>query len=397
MSGIPLTLYVHLPWCVRKCPYCDFNSHHAPDTLPEDDYFAALRADLDYAIALHDETRDIEAIFFGGGTPSLFSAKGFGQFLEHVRQRLQVADDAEITLEANPGTIEHGRFADYRSAGINRVSLGVQSFDDAALQRLGRIHDGDAARRAIDELHAAGLDNFNLDLIFGLPEQTTVKALDDIRQALAAKPRHISHYELTLEPNTLFAARPPAGLPDEDLQIEIATACGEELHAAGFEHYEISAWSRPGFASRHNMNYWQFGDYLGIGAGAHAKLTRQDGILREARQRHPERYLAAAGHATAIQEQRELDAADTVFEFMLNALRLRAGVTDGLFEARTGLAADHLDTGLARAEQQGWLTRRGASGWQATASGLTWLNDLQALFLPERSQSSSPPGQPVID
>ena len=378
----PLTLYVHLPWCVRKCPYCDFNSHRAPETLPETDYLEALLRDLDMAgdgIA----GRPLRAIFFGGGTPSLFSAQSLGRLLDAAESRLGFADDIEITLEANPGTIEHGRFADYRHAGINRISLGVQSFDDDKLKVLGRIHDGNAAHRAIDELHAAGLSNFNLDLMFGLPGQDVAGAVADVEQAIAAEPAHVSHYELTLEPNTLFAVKPPEGLPDDDLQIDILDACSERFEDAGFSRYEISAWSQPGRQGRHNLNYWTFGDYLGIGAGAHGKITRDGRIFREARQRHPEKFMQTAGSTDVVQDRREPSAGDLVFEFMLNATRLADGVEDGLFESRTGLDAGCLQDGLARAEENGWLDRHGESGFAPTASGLAFLNEVQALFLPD--------------
>lgn len=379
----PLTLYVHLPWCVRKCPYCDFNSHRAPETLPEAEYRDALLADL--ALASQEIVdRPIEAIFFGGGTPSLFSAASLGAVIDAADKRLGLADDAEITIEANPGTIEHGRFTDYRAAGINRVSLGVQSFDDAQLKILGRIHDSDAARKAIDELHAAGMDNFNIDLMFGLPGQDIAGAVHDVDQAIAAQAAHISHYELTLEPNTLFAVQPPDNMPDDELQLEILAACAERLGQSDFERYEISAWSRPGRRSRHNLNYWTFGDYLGVGAGAHGKLSGPEGIARHARQRHPVQYLRTAGRTAVVQESRHLDTASTTFEFMLNASRLLEGVPDGLFEARTGLPAEQLDAGLERAVAAGWLERRGRSGFQPTAAGLNWLNDVQALFLPDR-------------
>ncbi len=378
----PLTLYIHLPWCVRKCPYCDFNSHALRDELPETAYVEALARDLDFACASLDGERPIEAVFFGGGTPSLFSPDAIGRILEHAGKRLGFAEDVEITLEANPGTIEHGRFSDYRAAGVNRVSLGVQSFDEVQLQTLGRIHDRRAAVAAAEELHAAGIANFNLDLMFALPGQTVQGALADIEQALMLEPAHISHYELTLEPNTLFAVRPPAGIPDEDQAADIAVACRARLAEAGFERYEISAFARPGRRCRHNLNYWSYGDYLGIGAGAHGKLTLADGrILRSARCRHPKDYLERAGHAGAIVEQREVSPEERVFEYMLNRSRLVEGGSAADFSEYTGLEAGRLAPGLAKAEQLG-LVRREGDAWQPTPRGFELLNELQALFLP---------------
>ena len=379
---LPLTLYIHLPWCVRKCPYCDFNSHALRDAVPEAAYVDALARDLDFA-ARHLDARPLQAIFFGGGTPSLFSPAAIGRILSHAEQRLGFAEDVEITLEANPGTLEHGRFRDYREAGVNRVSLGVQSFDDAKLKVLGRIHDRRAAITATEELHAAGLVNFNLDLMFALPGQNVADALSDIEQAIALVPAHISHYELTLEPNTLFAVRPPRNLPDEDLAIDIANACRERLASAGFTRYETSAFAREGRQCRHNINYWSYGDYLGIGAGAHAKLTLPGSrIIREARCRHPRDFMERAGRAAAIAEQREIPPAERVFEYMLNRSRLLEGGSEADFSARTGLDAQHwLAPGLDRAAALGLVLREGGA-WRPTPRGIAFLNDLQALFLP---------------
>lgn len=381
----PLTLYVHLPWCVRKCPYCDFNSHALKDGLPEREYVDALMRDLEFALADRAEPRPIEAVFFGGGTPSLFSAAGLGRILDHAAGKLSFAPGAEITLEANPGTIERGRFADYRNAGVNRVSLGVQSFDDAQLKTLGRIHDSNTALRAAGELHAAGLTNFNIDLMYALPGQTTAEALLDVEYAIDAMPAHVSHYELTLEPNTLFAARPPAGLPDGDSVMEMADACRARLAGAGFERYEVSAFARPGQQSRHNRNYWSYGDYLAIGAGAHGKLTDTNGdIFRTARVRHPRDYLAKAGSAAAMAEQKAVSAAERVFEYMLNRSRLVEGGHPDEFETRTGLdAARWLRPRLQRACELELVEWRPDGGWRPTARGLELLNDVQALFLPE--------------
>lgn len=387
----PLTLYVHLPWCVQKCPYCDFNSHALKNALPEDGYLAALARDFDFAVRELDAPRPLEAIFFGGGTPSLFSARGIGGFLERVASRLPFAPDIEITLEANPGTVEHDSFRDYRAAGINRVSLGVQSFDDAQLKTLGRIHDSGAAYRAVDELHAADLGNFNIDLMYALPGQTAGDALADVGKAIAARPAHISHYELTLEPNTLFAVRPPAGLPDDDRTMEIAAACRARLAEAGFERYEISAYSKPGLQSAHNLNYWRYGDYLAVGAGAHGKLTTPNGIVRTARHRHPKDYQATSGSESAIAERREIPPAERVFEYMLNRSRLVEGGHPSEFTALTGLDASRLEPGLARARELGLVEHRGDGGWRPTPRGLELLNELQALFLPELDESIGSP------
>lgn len=384
LANIPLTLYVHLPWCVKKCPYCDFNSHAVKDSLPEREYLRALQADLAFAMD-ETESRPLEAIFFGGGTPSLFSPGAFAELLADIAQRLPLRPDVEITLEANPGTIEHGRFADYRAAGINRVSLGAQSFDNDALRTLGRIHDAGSIHKAAEELHAAGLENFNIDLMTALPGQTLESALQDVDTALSLEPQHVSLYELTLEPNTLFAVRPPAGLPDEDTAIDILEATRGRLATAGFERYEVSAFARPGRQSRHNLNYWTFGDYLAIGAGAHSKMTSatssQFKVLRQSRQRHPDKYLATAGTAAAIQETRLLDAGERQFEYMLNRSRLLAPAPFSEFEASTGLDADALVPRLsALAAQQ--LVELTDGQWAVTARGLELLNDVQAAFLP---------------
>lgn len=380
MNPPPLSLYVHLPWCVQKCPYCDFNSHALRGTLPERDYVDALLADLELeAAAVAD--RPVETLFLGGGTPSLFSPRAIGRLLEGVRARLRLAADAEITLEANPGTIEHGRFAEYAAAGVNRVSLGVQSFDDAALARIGRIHDATQARRAAEELQAAGLHNFNIDLMFGLPGQAPEAALRDIETALTLDPAHLSHYELTLEPNTLFAARPPV-LPDEEVRWRMQERCQARLAAAGFRQYEVSAWARPGRECRHNLNYWRYGDYLGIGAGAHGKLSRADGRIRRYwKHRHPRAWMARAATPARVDGEVQVNGDERVFEFMLNALRLREGFSLAEFRARTGLGAERLRPALATARARGLLTEE-AGRWRATETGWRHLNSLQMLFLP---------------
>jgi oxygen-independent coproporphyrinogen-3 oxidase len=381
----PLSLYVHFPWCVRKCPYCDFNSHTLQGDLPANDYIDALLRDLS-AQADAAQGRELQSIFLGGGTPSLFPAAALARLLAGVRERLSLAADLEVTLEANPGTIERGRFADYRAAGINRVSLGAQSFDPAQLARLGRIHSAADTQRAVDELHASGLTNFNLDLMYGLPQQTVAQALTDIGRAVALQPAHLSVYQLTLEPGTVFAGRPPAGLPDSDLGADIQQACQQQLAAAHYLQYEVSAYARPGQRCRHNLNYWQFGDYLGIGAGAHGKCTRIEGgrlvIVRSTRPREPRRYLASLAPGAAAAATRAIvPAAELPFEYLLNALRLNDGFEQGEFEARTGLAFSAMGEPLAMAQRRGLLLHRGTQ-WRASERGFNFLNDLLALFLP---------------
>jgi oxygen-independent coproporphyrinogen-3 oxidase len=378
---IPLSLYVHLPWCVRKCPYCDFNSHALPAAgLPEEIYLQALLDDLGHAAAAAGG-RPLVSVFFGGGTPSLFAPASIAAVLERADRLLPLAPDAEITLEANPGTIEHGRFAGYAAAGVNRVSLGAQSFDDARLAALGRIHLAGDIERAVRELREAGLDNFNLDLMYALPGQDLAGALEDLSRAIALGPAHISHYQLTLEPQTPFARHPPPGLPDEDRAWDMQVACQETLAAAGFQQYEVSGYARGGRRCRHNLGYWQFGDYLGIGAGAHGKLTGPEGIAREVRQRHPAMYLSAVTAAGRVAEQRAVAARELPFEFCLNALRLNDGFDAALFESRTGLSVDALEPAVQLAGERGLLAE--SSGrWVPTPRGRQYLNDLQALFLP---------------
>jgi oxygen-independent coproporphyrinogen-3 oxidase len=381
--GIPLALYVHLPWCVRKCPYCDFNSHAVPaGGIAEEAYVAALRRDLDF-VAPGVAGREIVSVFFGGGTPSLFSAAAIARVLSHARSLLPFAVDAEITLEANPGTVEHGRFADYAAAGVNRVSLGAQSFDDAKLATLGRIHGAGDIARAVGELRTAGIDNFNLDLMYALPGQDLQGALDDLDRAVALAPTHISHYQLTLEPDTPFAKRPPAGLPDDDLAWSMQVECQSRLAGAGYEQYEVSAYAQPGRRCRHNLVYWEFGDYLGIGAGAHGKVTSPTGaaIERTVRARHPAAYLAATAASQGVTEARDVSSADLPFEFCLNALRLVDGFTPRHFEERTGLPVTVLEEPVERARARGLLERVDGR-WRATALGRRFLNDLQEQFLP---------------
>ena len=392
----PLSLYVHLPWCVAKCPYCDFNSHALKGELPERAYVDALMADLELDLP-RVWGRPVHAVFFGGGTPSLFSADAIGRILDGVSARLSLAPHAEITMEANPGTVEHDRFEAYRAAGVNRISLGIQSFDPAKLQTLGRIHDGDQARAAIRAIIDAGFDNFNLDLMWALPEQTVDEALADVDVALAFDPPHVSHYQLTLEPNTVFAARPPT-LPDEETVWAMQDACGERLSGAGYHNYEISAWSKSGRACRHNLNYWRFGDYLGIGAGAAGKITlpAEDAVLRTRRKKIPHSWMTAAGDGSFIAEQSPVAAEDLAFEYMLNRTRLAESIPLAEFAARTGLGVQALAPGLGRALEAGLLEQSesvgdvtptsaecGAEGTFLirTERGARFLNDLQGLFL----------------
>ncbi len=376
---VPLSLYVHVPWCVRKCPYCDFNSHQRPALLPEDAYVDALVADLELELPLA-LGRPLQSIFFGGGTPSLFSGKAISRILDAVRARLELAADCETTLETNPGTAEFDRFEAYLAAGVNRLSFGVQSFDDRKLARLGRIHGGDEARDAYRLARAAGFDNINLDLMYGLPGQSIEEALADLRCALELGPEHLSHYQLTLEPQTVFARTPPPDLPDDDALVDMLDACQPLLAAAGFEHYEVSAYARPGRHSRHNLNYWQFGDYLAIGAGAHSKYTGIDGsIRRRTRQRTPSLFLKLAGSAAVLSEDRAIDRGQIAFEFMLNALRLRDGFPAQLFEQRTGLQL--ADQPGYRAALSRELLQRSGDQVHATDLGYRFLNDTVAGFL----------------
>ena len=374
----PLSLYVHVPWCVRKCPYCDFNSHASPASLPEAEYVAALLADLDGDLGWVAD-RPVQSMFVGGGTPSLLSPESYHRLMAGLRDRLTFAPDAEITLEANPGTVEHGRFEGYREAGFNRISLGIQSFDPAQLQTLGRIHDRDQAERAIAAVKAAGFDNFNLDLMHGLPGQTVDAALDDLRRALAFAPPHLSWYQLTIEPNTAFYRQPPV-LPEDDTLWAIQEAGQALLADAGLAQYEVSAYS-AGRPSRHNLNYWRFGDYLGIGAGAHGKVTTAAGILRYRKTRLPRDYLLAAPRGEARLGPEPVPADELPFEFLMNALRLREGVEAGLFLARTGLADAELATRVQTLRQRGLLENR-ADRWVCTPTGYNFLNEVLAALLP---------------
>jgi oxygen-independent coproporphyrinogen-3 oxidase len=375
----PLALYVHLPWCVKKCPYCDFNSHGTRDEpLPEARYLDALRRDLEQSIP-SVWGREVSTVFIGGGTPSLFSPEGIDRLLTDVRTLLRLSPVAEITLEANPGTFEAARFRGYREAGVNRLSLGIQSFNDRHLAALGRIHDS-AQARAAAETALTTFERVNLDLMYALPGQTLDEARADLAAAIALGPGHLSAYHLTLEPNTPFAAQPP-DLPDDDLAADMQTLVEDTLAGAGYGHYETSAYARGGQRCRHNLNYWTFGDYLGIGAGAHGKLSFHDRIERQARLKHPRAYMEALETEAAVSaETRRLDRNDRVFEFMMNALRLHDGFDLDLFTARTGLSIAALNPGLEEAQRRGLLTRdlhRAAP----TEQGRRFLNDLLQIFL----------------
>lgn len=377
----PLSLYVHLPWCVRKCPYCDFNSHEGRGALPFEPYVDALIADLDHDLPLV-WGRTVQTVFFGGGTPSLFPAEAVDRFLQAASSRLRFAPGLEITLETNPGTAEHGRFEHYLAAGVNRLSFGVQSFDDDCLRRLGRIHDSREAEHAVKLAQDAGFDNFNLDLMYALPQQTLAMAEIDIERAIALQPTHISHYQLTLEPNTVFAAKPPAGIPEHDEAWDMQERCQAMLAAAGYGQYEVSAYARPDRQCAHNLNYWRFGDYLGIGAGAHGKLTlgAEQSILRRWKVKHPADYLAKAGRAEAIGGDERIAPERRPFDYMLNALRLNEGFSLANFEAGTGLDRGVIDDELQTAREQGWLTIDGDRVIPSEL-GHRFTNDVIALFL----------------
>ena len=375
----PLSLYVHIPWCVRKCPYCDFNSHNDPSGgAPFRRYVDALLADLEHALP-EVWGRPVQTVFFGGGTPSLMPPDELDRLLAGLRARLRIAPGAEITLEANPGTVETARLREFAQAGVNRVSIGVQSFDDDALARIGRIHSVADAHRAL-EAAAAIFPTWNLDLMFALPGQDLPALERDLTAALAHSPPHLSAYHLTLEPNTLFAARPPVGLPDDDLGADMQDRVVERLARAGLVRYEVSAYARDQHRCAHNLNYWRFGDYLGIGAGAHGKVSRHDGVSRMQRLRHPERFMQAAEAGDAVEARRALEADDLGFEFMLNALRLVDGVPASTFGERTGLSLARLARPIARAVDLDLLDSD-PSTLRPTERGLRFLNELQALFL----------------
>ncbi|MHB1591228.1 MAG: radical SAM family heme chaperone HemW [Sulfuricella sp.] len=378
----PLSLYIHLPWCVKKCPYCDFSSFESREGVPEQEYIAALIRDIEAALPLV-WGRKVVSIFMGGGTPSLFSARAIDTLLTQVRTLLPVEPHAEITLEANPGTAEAQKFADFRAAGVNRLSLGIQSFNPRHLQALGRIHDDREARFAV-ELALRNFDNVNLDLMYALPEQTMEEALADIREAVSFGPQHISAYHLTLEPNTVFYDQPPS-LPDGDMSAAMQEVIEAELAGAGYEHYETSAFAKKHSRCRHNLNYWLFGDYLGIGAGAHGKLTLHDRILRQVRHRQPKIYMERALAGNALEQERTVSPDELSFEFMMNALRLTEGFPVSLFSARTGLSLTAALPMLEEAQRRG-LIECDTSHIRPTSLGRCFLNDLLQLFLPESAQ-----------
>ena len=405
----PLSLYVHLPWCLKKCPYCDFNSHELPRAtagaepavvampgtlqplqplqpsgraeLPEARYLDALCADLEASLPLIWGRR-VQTVFIGGGTPSLFSPAGIDRLLADIRARVPLEPGAEVTLEANPGTFERDRFRAFRGAGVTRLSIGVQSFDDAALQALGRVHDADQARAAVDEARQA-FDTFNIDLMYALPGQTLDGLRTDLDAALSFRPPHLSIYHLTVEPNTVFASRPPAALPDDDLASDMLDLIAERTAAVGLERYEVSAFAQPGHRCRHNMNYWQFGDYLGIGAGAHGKLSFPHRVLRQVRWREPAAYMQHALAGNAVSNQHEVARRDLPFEYMLGTLRLKEGFEPARFTERTGLPLSAVRATLQQAQGRGLLEIDDAAGEvRPTARGFDFLSDLQAMFLP---------------
>jgi oxygen-independent coproporphyrinogen-3 oxidase len=402
----PLSLYIHIPWCIRKCPYCDFNSHKSPDKLPEQAYINALIRDLEQEVP-HIWGRTVQSIFIGGGTPSLFSAEAYERLFSSIRALLPLSPQVEITLEANPGTFESQHFADYLDLGINRLSIGVQSFNDQSLTALGRIHDSKQAIKAIETAHKVGFENFNLDLMFGLPHQTEKTAHNDVATAIALEPTHISYYQLTLEPNTLFYQQPPT-LPDEDPIIDWQTANQQRLANTGYQQYEVSAYAKRGrypliskqlenpavgeelkgsvpfYACQHNLNYWHFGDYIGIGAGAHGKISdaAKQTITRRSKQKQPQAYIDTAGSPAGILTEETILEKDLGFEFMLNALRLTGGFPTHLFYQHAGLPISHINKALQQAEQQGLLTHD-IHRICPTEKGQRYLNTLVELFLPD--------------
>ncbi len=382
MNVLPLSLYVHLPWCVRKCPYCDFNSHTAGDAAPKQRYIDALLADMERESG-NSKNRLIETVFLGGGTPSLFSPDEIGQLLKGVRTHFPLAEDAEVTMEANPGTVECGSPAGYRAAGVNRLSIGAQSFDDEMLAKLGRIHSSADILRATRDAQDGGFENINIDLMHGLPGQTIDMALADLRSAIDLGPAHISWYQLTLEPNTVFYARPPANLPNDDLAWEIQDQGQALLAEHGYDQYEISAYAKNAQRCRHNLNYWRFGDYLAVGAGAHGKLTTSKGVQRYQKPANPLQYMISQETAAASTELTPVAGADLIFEFMLNALRLDEGFHESTFVERTGLSIADLGDAAATARQKGLIERTEEGLWRPTELGHRFLNDLQSEFITE--------------
>ena len=396
-NTLPLALYIHLPWCVRKCPYCDFNSHEIKGgSFPQQEYVDAVVRDLKFSAGLF-QGRELVSVFFGGGTPSVMPARAIGSILEAVDAVSALSTDTEITLEANPGTVDSERFAAYRSLGVNRLSIGVQSFSDARLAAIGRIHDGNEAVSALETAVGAGFSNINIDLMYGLPGQTVEDAMSDLDRAVSLEPAHISWYQLTIEPNTVFHARPPP-LPDDDLVWQMQSGGADYLNRQRYRQYEVSAWSREGRACRHNLNYWEFGDYIGIGAGAHGKSTtrtstptanaapfrcepEQTSITRQSRLRVPASYIRNAGTDSAIADTKVLTKEDCILEFMLNALRLNDGVPQDYFSKRTGLSADTIRASVDAAKNEGLLEAEQGM-LKATEKGSRYLNDLLQYFMP---------------
>ena len=380
MSGVPLSLYIHLPWCVRKCPYCDFNSHKAGNDPPKRRYLDALLNDLQ-AEARRANGRKLETVFLGGGTPSLFTPDEINELLDGVRALFELANNAEITMEANPGSVECGSPAGYRNAGVNRLSIGAQSFDDNRLSTLGRIHNSADIVAAVKEAKAAGFENLNIDLMHGLPEQTIEMALQDLQDAIELEPTHISWYQLTLEPNTVFYARPPANMPSDDMAFEIQDQGQALLAQYGYAQYEVSAYAKNGQRCRHNLNYWLFGDYLAAGAGAHGKITASEGVCRYQKPANPLQYMMSQEAADAEQALTQLGSDDLIFDFMLNALRLNDGFSEEIFEQRTGLTAAALRKAAKIAMEKGLFGPEKAGIWRPTELGRRFLNDLQLEFL----------------
>jgi putative oxygen-independent coproporphyrinogen III oxidase len=381
MTPPPLSLYVHLPWCVRKCPYCDFNSHTAGDAAPRARYIEALLADLDREVA-RAEQRALTSIFLGGGTPSLFSPADIATLISGISDRFELVDDVEITMEANPGTVECGDPKGYRQAGVNRLSIGAQSFNASSLKKLGRIHSVDDISRAVSEAHASGFDNLNIDIMYALPGQDVDAAMADLSAAAALKPTHVSWYQLTLEPNTVFYSRPPEDMPDEETSSDIQNAGQALLASLGYEQYEVSAYARDGRRSRHNLNYWSFGDYLAIGAGAHGKISNAAGIWRYVKPANPLKYMQNFEQGGSDIELKGLNEREKVFEFMLNASRLTKGFDLSLFAERTGLSAELLLERMVSAREKRLIEEVSSGIWRASSLGQRFLNDLQAEFLP---------------
>ncbi|MGD8558717.1 MAG: radical SAM family heme chaperone HemW [Gammaproteobacteria bacterium] len=382
----PLSLYVHIPWCVKKCPYCDFNSHPLRDTIDENRYLEALLRDLEQGLE-RIWGRRVVSVFIGGGTPSTMSPDFYDQLLSALRARLMLNADAEITLEANPGTVDMERFQGFRAAGINRLSIGVQSFNDTQLQQLGRIHSGNEAQAALEAARAAGFDNINLDLMYGLPGQTRDDAIQDIKRALQLAPEHLSYYQLTIEPNTLFASQPPA-LPDDDERWDMQVQAQQLIGEQDYHQYEVSAYAKPGRQCMHNRNYWEFGDYLGIGAGAHSKLTdvNAQSVVRLAREKHPRDYMTKALEASPLIEEKTLSRGDLPLEFMMNALRLSEGFSTQMFEERIGLPITVAGDALQQAEQKE-LIQWDIHTIKPTERGFRFLDDLVAMFLPDQGRN----------